>query len=81
MQKHVLMLATSAFILACGGIAANAQQTPGGPMQPDHHPLNFWSFSPRSSDSIGSIGWRLGVSCRSRSGLLSRAFSTSRSGG
>ena len=30
---------------------------------------------------IGSIGWRLGVSCRSRSGLLSRAFSTSRSGG
>ena len=35
---------------------------------------NFWSFSPRSSNSIGSIGWRLGVSCRSRSGLPSRAF-------
>ena len=38
MQKHVLMLTTSTFILACGGIAASAQQTPGGPMmqQPDH---------------------------------------------
>ena len=38
MQKHVLMLTTAAFILACGGIAASAQQTPGGPMmqQPDH---------------------------------------------
>ena len=36
MQKHVLMLTTSGFILACGGIAASAQQ-PGGPMhQPDH---------------------------------------------
>ena len=32
------MLTTSAFILACGGIAASAQQTPGGPMiqRPDH---------------------------------------------
>ena len=38
MQKHVLMLTTAAFILACGGIAASAQQTPGGPMmqQPYH---------------------------------------------
>jgi len=28
MQKHVLMLTTSAFILACGAIAASAQQAP-----------------------------------------------------
>jgi hypothetical protein len=28
MQKHVLMLTTSAFILACGAIAASAQQGP-----------------------------------------------------
>ena len=37
MQKHVLMLTTSGFILACGGIAASAQQPLGGPMmqQPD----------------------------------------------
>jgi EF hand len=32
MQKHVLMLTTSAFILACGAIAASAQQNLGGPM-------------------------------------------------
>jgi hypothetical protein len=37
MQKHVLMLTTSGFILACGDIAASAQQPLGGPMmqQPD----------------------------------------------
>jgi EF hand len=37
MQKHVLMLTTSAFILACGAIVASAQQSPGVPMaqQPD----------------------------------------------
>jgi EF hand len=32
MQKHVLVLTTSAFILACGAIAASAQQSPGVPM-------------------------------------------------
>lgn len=32
MQKHVLMLTTSAFVLACSSIAANAQQSPGVPM-------------------------------------------------
>ena len=37
MQKRVLMLTASAFILACGGIAVSAQQTPGGPMQPPDH--------------------------------------------
>jgi polyhydroxyalkanoate synthesis regulator phasin len=40
MQKQVLVLTTSAFILACGAITASAQQTPGGPMmqQPDQQP-------------------------------------------
>jgi rSAM-associated Gly-rich repeat protein len=40
MQKHILVLTTSAFILACGAITAGAQQTPGGPMiqQPDEQP-------------------------------------------
>ena len=32
MQKHVLMLTTSAFVLACSPIAANAQQSPSVPM-------------------------------------------------
>ena len=37
MEKHVLVLTTSAFILACGAITASAQQSPGTPMmqQPD----------------------------------------------
>jgi EF hand len=40
MQKHVLVLTTSAFILAWGAIAASAQQNPGAPMvtqQPTDH--------------------------------------------
>ena len=32
MQKHVLALTTFAFILACDGMAAGAQQSPGSPM-------------------------------------------------
>jgi hypothetical protein len=35
MQKHVLVLTTSAFILVCGAMTASAQQSPGSPMQPD----------------------------------------------
>jgi hypothetical protein len=39
MQKHILVLTTSAFILACGAITAGAQQTPSGPtQQPDQQP-------------------------------------------
>ena len=32
MKKHVLMLTTSAFILACSAMATTAQQSPGMPM-------------------------------------------------
>lgn len=37
MKKQVLVITTSAFILACGAITASAQQSPGSPMmqQPD----------------------------------------------
>ena len=34
MKRHILMLATSAFILACGGTAATAQQGPMMQQQP-----------------------------------------------
>src|SRR5262249_24167327 len=43
MQKHVLALTTSAFVLACGAIAASAQQGPMMQQQPqtlqqqEHH--------------------------------------------
>jgi hypothetical protein len=32
MKKQLLMLTTSAFILACSAVAASAQQSPGNPM-------------------------------------------------
>ena len=35
MTKHVLILMTSAFILACGAIAASAQQNSSTPMMLD----------------------------------------------
>jgi hypothetical protein len=56
MQKHVLMLTTSAFILACGGIAASAQQAPGGPMvqEPDHHPQT--QQQPTDHEGRGMMG-------------------------
>jgi len=54
MQKHLLMLATSAFILACGGITASAQQTPGGPMQQDHHPQT--QQQPTDHEGRGMMG-------------------------
>jgi EF hand len=40
MQKHILVLMTSAFILACGAVSANAQQSPAAPtmQQPDQQP-------------------------------------------
>lgn len=52
MRKHVLMLTTSAFILACGG--ASAQQT-GGPMmqQPDHQPTQQ---QPTDREGRGMMG-------------------------
>jgi hypothetical protein len=56
MQKHVLMLTTSAFILACGGIAASAEQAPGGPMvqEPDHHPQT--QQQPTDHEGRGMMG-------------------------
>ena len=48
MQKHALLLTTSAFILACGTMAASAQQ---GPMtqQPEQQQTNS---SPRATAAL-----------------------------
>jgi hypothetical protein len=53
MQKHVLMLTTSAFILVCAGLGASAQQT-GGPMMqpPDHQPTQ----QPTDREGRGMMG-------------------------
>ncbi|SRR6266536_851867 len=63
MKKHVLMLTTSAFILACGSIAS-AQQSPGTPtvQQPadshsTHHPDQQQSQQqPNGQENPGMMG-------------------------
>src|SRR6266498_4403667 len=64
MKKHLLMLTTSAFILACGPIAASAQQSPGTPtmQQPadshsTHHPDQQQSQQqPNGQENPGMMG-------------------------
>ena len=53
MRKHVLTLTMSAFILACAGLGASAQQT-GAPMmqQPDHPPTQ----QPTDREGRGMMG-------------------------
>ena len=52
MQKHVLALTTSTFILACGAIAASAQQgpmlqqQPQMPQQQEHHDWRGGTMGP-----------------------------------
>jgi hypothetical protein len=41
MQNHVLLLTTSALILACGAIAASAQQVPDVPTTPQQREHAF----------------------------------------
>ena len=55
MEKHVLVLTTSAFILACGAITASAQQSPGTPMmqQPDQQQAQQ---QPTDQDGWGMMG-------------------------
>jgi len=57
MEKRVLVLTTSAFILACGSIAASAQQSPGGPMmQPPAQPQTTQAPNQEAPGMIGQGG-------------------------
>jgi hypothetical protein len=58
MQKHVLMLTTSAFVLACSSIAANAQQSPGVPMtqQPGQQQMQQQPTGQEDSSMMGPGG-------------------------
>jgi EF hand len=73
MQKHVLMLATSAFILACGGIAASAQQTPGGPMQP-HHPQTQQQPTDHEGRGMMGQGGMMGRGMMGQGGMMGRSM-------
>jgi len=56
MEKHILVLTTSAFILACGAITPSAQQSPGSPMmqQPDQQQTQQWPTDEEGPDQNGS---------------------------
>jgi hypothetical protein len=55
MEKRVLVLTTSAFILACGAMTASAQQSPGSPMmQPPAQPQA--TQQPTNQEGPGMMG-------------------------
>jgi hypothetical protein len=76
MQKHVLMLTTSAFILACGGIAASAQQAPGGPMvqEPDHHPQTQQQPTDHEGRGMMGQGGMMGRGMMGQGGVMGRGM-------
>jgi hypothetical protein len=76
MQKHVLMLTTSAFILACGGIAASAQQAPGGPMvqEPDHHPQTQQQPTDHEGRDMMGQGGMMGRGMMGQGGMMGRGM-------
>ena len=74
MQKHVLMLTTSAFILACGGIAASAQQAPGIPTLPDHHPQTQQQPTDHEGRGMMGQGGMMGRGMMGQGGMMSRGM-------
>jgi EF hand len=76
MQKHVLMLTTSAFILACGGTAASAQQAPGGPMvqEPDHHPQTQQQPTDHEGRGMMGQGGMMGRGMMGQGGMMGRGM-------
>jgi hypothetical protein len=75
MQKRVQMLTTAAFILACDGIAASAQQTPGGPMmqQPDHQQTQQQSTDHEGRGMMGQ-GGMMGRGMMGPGGMMGRGM-------
>ncbi len=72
MQKRVLMLTASAFILACGGIAVSAQQTPGGPMQPPDHQHTQQQPTDHEGRGMMGQGGMMGRGMMGQGGMMGR---------
>src|SRR6266566_1266083 len=73
MHKHVLVLTTSAFILACGTLAASAQQGPMTQQQPQVLQQQQGAQTPRrgiedEEDDSGMMGWGYGPGWRHHQG-------------
>src|SRR5947209_3401685 len=75
MQKHVLVLTTSAFILACGAIAASAQQSPGSPMaqQPDQQQTQQQPMGQEGPGMMGQ-GGMMGRGMMGQGGMMGRGM-------
>ena len=69
MEKHVLLLTTSAFILVCGAMTASAQQSPGSPMQPDQQQTQ----QQPTTDQEGREGSMMGCGMMGR-GMMGRGM-------
>jgi hypothetical protein len=71
MQKYVLVLTTSTFVLACSAIAASAQQSPGIPMtqQPGQQQMQQQPPGQEDSSMMGPGGMRDRGMMRRASGL------------
>lgn len=72
MQKHILMLTTSAFVLACSAIAAGAQQSPGTPMtqQPGRQQMQHQPPGQEDSGMMGH-GGMMGRGMMGQGGMMS----------
>jgi EF hand len=75
MQKHVLVLTTSAFILACGPIVASAQQSPGVPMiqQPGQQQTQQQPTGQEDSSMMGH-GGMMGRGMMGHGGMMGRGM-------
>ena len=65
MKKHVLMLTSSAFILACSAMATTAQQSPGMPMMQ----MSDQAQQP-PADRDGGQGGMMGRGMMAREGMM-----------
>ena len=74
MKKLVLMLTTSAFMLACGAIAANAQQNTGTSMmqQPNQHTEHHAKEGAGMGGEGGMMGHRMMGGGMMGHGMMSR---------
>ena len=75
MQKHVLVLTTSAFVLACSAIAASAQQSPGVPMtqQPGQQQMQQQPTGQEDSSMMGP-GGMMGRGMMGHGGMMGRGM-------
>jgi EF hand len=75
MQKHVLVLTSFAFVLACSPIAANAQQSPGVPMtqQPGQQQTQQQPTGQEDSSMMGP-GGMMGRGMMGHGGMMGRGM-------